>query len=63
MLDNDDLDVVIYPVQNNPPPYIGDWSANFGAYQLAASLFRTAKDAYPALQQAGYAAAASCMSL
>ena len=30
MLDADDLDVVIYPVQNNPPPYIGDWDANFG---------------------------------
>ena len=40
MLDNDDLDVVIYPVQNNPPPYIGDWSANFGAWQLTASSSR-----------------------
>ena len=32
MLDNDDLDAVIYPVQDNPPPFIGDWNASFGAY-------------------------------
>ena len=30
MLDRDDLDVVIYPVQLNPPPYMGDWDASFG---------------------------------
>ena len=53
MLDSDDLDVVIYPVQNNPPPYIGDWSANFGAWQLAASTSDVAK----ALQLADCAAA------
>lgn len=29
MLDDNDLDVVIFPVQNNPPPYIGDWNASF----------------------------------
>ncbi|KAK9792039.1 hypothetical protein WJX73_000584 [Symbiochloris irregularis] len=29
MLDDNELDVVVFPVQNNPPPYIGDWNASF----------------------------------
>lgn len=35
MLDSNDLDAVIYPVQVNTPPYIGDWNASFGELQLA----------------------------
>lgn len=29
MLDDNELDVVVFPVQDNPPPFIGDWNASF----------------------------------